>query len=36
MIRFGIPADRLMQILAQQLPGAVDHASLQGDIPKGR
>jgi len=33
--RFGIPADQLMQILAQQLPTAVDHASPQGSIPKG-
>jgi len=31
----GIPADQLMQILAQQLPNAVDHASPQGSIPKG-
>ncbi len=33
--RFGIPADQLMQVLAQQLPNAVDHASPQGTIPKG-
>jgi len=33
--RFGIPADQLLQILAQQLPAAVDHASPQGTIPKG-
>jgi uncharacterized protein YidB (DUF937 family) len=33
--RFGIPADQLMQVLAQQLPNAVDHASRQGTIPKG-
>jgi len=32
--RFGIPADQLMQLLAQQLPAAVDHASPQGSIPK--
>ncbi len=33
--RFGIPADQLMQVLAQQLPNAVDHVSPQGTIPKG-
>jgi uncharacterized protein YidB (DUF937 family) len=32
--RFGIPADQLMQLLAQQLPAAVDHASPNGSIPK--
>jgi uncharacterized protein YidB (DUF937 family) len=32
--RFGVPADQLMQILAQQLPAAVDHASPNGSIPK--
>ena len=32
--RFGIPADQLMQVLAQQLPAAVDHASPNGSIPK--
>ncbi len=32
--RFGIPADQLMQVLAQQLPNAVDHASPHGTLPK--
>ncbi len=31
--RFNIPIDQLAQILAQQLPGAVDHASPNGKLP---
>ena len=31
--RFNIPVDQLSQILAQQLPKAVDHASPDGQLP---
>jgi uncharacterized protein YidB (DUF937 family) len=31
--RFGIPVDQLAQVLAQQLPTAVDHASPNGNLP---
>jgi uncharacterized protein YidB (DUF937 family) len=31
--RFNIPIDQLAQILAQQLPVAVDHASPNGTLP---
>ncbi|MBR0875200.1 DUF937 domain-containing protein [Bradyrhizobium tropiciagri] len=31
--RFGIPIDQLAQVLAQQLPAAVDHASPDGKLP---
>ena len=31
--RFGIPVDQLAQVLAQQLPTAVDHASPNGHLP---
>jgi uncharacterized protein YidB (DUF937 family) len=31
--RFNIPVDQLSQILAQQLPKAVDHASPDGKLP---
>jgi uncharacterized protein YidB (DUF937 family) len=31
--RFNIPIDQLAQILAQQLPVAVDHASPNGKLP---
>jgi uncharacterized protein YidB (DUF937 family) len=31
--RFNIPIDQLAQILAQQLPAAVDHASPNGKLP---
>jgi uncharacterized protein YidB (DUF937 family) len=31
--RFNIPVDQLAQILAQQLPKAVDHASPDGKLP---
>lgn len=31
--RFGIPIDQLAQVLAQQLPTAVDHASPDGKLP---
>jgi uncharacterized protein YidB (DUF937 family) len=31
--RFNIPVDQLSQILAQQLPAAVDHASPDGKLP---
>ena len=31
--RFNIPIDQLAQILAQQLPKAVDHASPDGKLP---
>ena len=31
--RFGIPVDQLAQVLAQQLPTAVDHASPNGRLP---
>ena len=31
--RFNIPIDQLSQILAQQLPKAVDHASPDGQLP---
>lgn len=31
--RFNIPVDQLAQVLAQQLPAAVDHASPDGKLP---
>jgi uncharacterized protein YidB (DUF937 family) len=31
--RFNIPLDQLSQVLAQQLPKAVDHASPDGKLP---
>src|SRR3981189_2570927 len=31
--RFNIPVDQLAQILAQQVPAAVDHASPDGRLP---
>ena len=31
--RFGIPVDQLAQVLARQLPTAVDHASPNGRLP---
>jgi uncharacterized protein YidB (DUF937 family) len=31
--RFNIPVDQLSQVLAQQLPAAVDHASPEGKLP---
>ncbi|MEN3348324.1 MAG: hypothetical protein V7632_1959 [Bradyrhizobium sp.] len=31
--KFGIPIDQLAQVLAQQLPAAVDHASPNGKLP---
>src|SRR6266849_10783904 len=31
--RFNIPVDQLAQVLAQQLPKAVDHASPEGRLP---
>src|ERR1700688_3814705 len=31
--RFNIPVDQITQILAQQLPRAVDHASPDGKLP---
>ena len=31
--RFNIPIDQLAQVLAQQLPSAVDHASPNGTLP---
>jgi uncharacterized protein YidB (DUF937 family) len=31
--RFNIPVDQLAQVLAQQLPKAVDHASPDGKLP---
>ena len=31
--RFNIPVDQLAQVLAQQLPKAVDHASPEGRFP---
>ena len=31
--KFGIPIDQLSQVLAQQLPAAVDHASPDGKLP---
>jgi uncharacterized protein YidB (DUF937 family) len=31
--RFNIPVDQITQILAQQLPKAVDHASPDGKLP---
>ncbi|OKO83870.1 YidB family protein [Bradyrhizobium sp. NAS96.2] len=31
--RFNIPVDQLSQVLAQQLPGAVDSASPNGKLP---
>ncbi|MCA6122674.1 DUF937 domain-containing protein [Bradyrhizobium sp. WSM 1704] len=31
--KFGIPIDQLSQVLAQQLPAAVDHASPDGRLP---
>ncbi|MHC2334074.1 YidB family protein [Bradyrhizobium sp. USDA 4454] len=31
--KFGIPVDQLSQVLAQQLPGAVDSASPNGKLP---
>jgi uncharacterized protein YidB (DUF937 family) len=31
--RFNIPVDQLSQVLAQQLPAAVDHASPDGKLP---
>jgi uncharacterized protein YidB (DUF937 family) len=31
--RFNIPIDQLAQVLAQQLPKAVDHASPGGNLP---
>lgn len=33
--RFHIPLDQLSQVLAQQLPQAVDHASPNGTLPHG-
>jgi uncharacterized protein YidB (DUF937 family) len=32
-VRFHIPVDQLAQVLAQQLPKAVDHASPDGKLP---
>ncbi|VIO75449.1 hypothetical protein CI1B_59340 [Bradyrhizobium ivorense] len=32
--KFGIPIDQLSQVLAQQLPAAVDHASPDGKLPR--
>jgi uncharacterized protein YidB (DUF937 family) len=31
--RYNIPVDQLSEILAQQLPQAVDHASPDGKLP---
>jgi uncharacterized protein YidB (DUF937 family) len=31
--KFNIPVDQITQILAQQLPNAVDHASPDGKLP---
>jgi len=31
--KFNIPVDELAKVLAQQLPGAVDHASPDGRLP---
>ncbi len=31
--RFNIPVDQLAEVLAQQLPAAVDHASPDGKLP---
>lgn len=31
--KFGIPIDQLSEVLAQQLPAAVDHASPDGKLP---
>ena len=31
--RFNIPVDQLSQVLSQQLPNAVDHASPNGHLP---
>ena len=31
--KYNIPVDQITQILAQQLPGAVDHASPDGKLP---
>jgi uncharacterized protein YidB (DUF937 family) len=31
--KFGIPIDQLAQVLARQLPAAVDHASPNGKLP---
>jgi uncharacterized protein YidB (DUF937 family) len=31
--RFNIPIDQITQVLAQQLPLAVDHASPNGTLP---
>ena len=31
--KFNIPVDQLAKVLAQQLPGAVDHASPDGRLP---
>jgi uncharacterized protein YidB (DUF937 family) len=31
--RFNIPVDQLAQILAEQVPAAVDHASPDGRLP---
>jgi len=31
--KFNIPVDQLAKVLAQQLPTAVDHASLDGRLP---
>jgi len=33
--RFNIPVDQFVQVLAQQLPGVVDHASPEGKLPPG-
>jgi uncharacterized protein YidB (DUF937 family) len=33
--RYNIPVDQLSQILAQELPKAVDHASPDGKLPHG-
>jgi len=33
--RFNIPVDQLAQVLAQQLPKVVDHASPDGKLPEG-
>ena len=33
--RFNIPVDQLAQVLAQQLPRVVDHASPEGKLPPG-
>ena len=34
-LRYDIPVDQLSQILAQELPKAVDHASPDGKLPQG-